>query len=149
MIEVPGAALITRELAREADFFSLGTNDLVQYTLACDRGNQRVAALCRIQHPAVLRLVDMVVQAAHAANRQVGVCGEAGGDPEVVPLLVGLGVDDLSVEPARLPAVRARLQALQYRSLKDVAARACSLATADEVAELARREIAASEHRRP
>ena len=140
MIEVPAAALIVASLAREADFFSLGTNDLVQYTLACDRGNPRVAALCRFQHPAVLRLVDMTVRAAHGAQRPVGVCGEAAGDMLAVPLLVGLGVDDLSVEPARLPAVRAQLLALNYRRLHELATKACALAGADEVAELLDRE---------
>ena len=140
MIEVPGAALIAGALAREADFLSIGTNDLVQYTLACDRGNPRVAAICRFQHPAVLRLVDMVVQAAHAAHRPVGVCGEAAGDAETMPLLVGLGVDDLSVGPARLPSVRASLHTLQYRRLHDLAAKACSLATANEVAQLVESE---------
>ncbi len=136
MIEVPAAALIAGALAREADFLSIGTNDLVQYTLACDRGNSRVADLCRFQHPAVLRLVHMVVEAAHAAQCPVGACGESAGNLQEMPLLVGLGVDELSVGPARLLPVRDRLRTLDYNRLRDLAAKACSLATAGEVAQL-------------
>ncbi len=106
MIEVPAAALVSEELAWEADFFSIGTNDLVQYVLACDRGNPRVSGLYDVAHPAVLRLIDLTVQAAHGAGKPVAVCGEAAGDPATIPLLVGLGVDELSVGPARLPDVR-------------------------------------------
>ena len=136
MIEVPAAALIADVLAREADFLSLGTNDLLQYTLACDRGNARVNHLCRFTHPAVLRLIDMVVRAAHAVGRPVGVCGEAAGDASSMPLLVGLGVDELSVGAARLPEVRQQLSALNYAELQGVAAEALSKATSDQVADL-------------
>jgi phosphoenolpyruvate-protein phosphotransferase len=136
MIEVPAAALIADVLAREADFFSLGTNDLLQYTLACDRGNARVNHLCRLAHPAVLRLIDMVVRAAHAAGRPVGVCGEAAGDASSMPLLLGLGVDELSVGAARLPEVRQQLSALNYADIQAVAAEALSKATSDQVAGL-------------
>jgi phosphotransferase system enzyme I (PtsI) len=136
MIEVPAAALSAVNLARVADFFSIGTNDLVQYTMAADRGNPRVAALCRPQHPAVLRLIDIVVRAAHAENKLVAVCGEAAGDPAVVPLLVGLGVDELSVSPARLPALRRQVPTLHCNRLRVLAARALQLGTADEVVSL-------------
>jgi phosphoenolpyruvate-protein phosphotransferase len=136
MIEVPAAALLADALAMEADFFSLGTNDLVQYTLACDRGNPRVADRCRFLHPAVLRLVDMTVRAAHAAGRPVGVCGEAAGDPDAVPLLVGLGVDELSVGPARLSAVRNHLRTLRFDAAHQLAAEALRQATAQAVADL-------------
>jgi phosphoenolpyruvate-protein kinase (PTS system EI component) len=141
MIEVPAAALIAGRLAFEADFFSLGTNDLVQYTLACDRGNPRIANICRFQHPAVLRLVEMVVQAAHAMGRTAGVCGEAAGDADAMPLLVGLGVDDLSVGAARLPAVRRLLPTLDYHRLQGLATEACMLGTAEEVARLLDRAV--------
>jgi phosphoenolpyruvate-protein kinase (PTS system EI component) len=133
MIEVPGAALIAGALAREADFFSLGTNDLVQYTLASDRGNARVGGLCRLQHPAVLRLIDLVVRAAQAAGRPVGVCGEAAGDAAALPLLIGLGVDELSVSPHRLPDVRRQLQRMEYRQAQRLAADALSRDTTAEV----------------
>jgi phosphotransferase system enzyme I (PtsI) len=133
MIEVPGAALIADALAREADFFSIGTNDLVQYTLACDRGNARVSGLCRLQHPAVLRLIDLIVRGAHAAGRPVGVCGEAAGDAAALPLLVGLGVDELSVSPGRLPDVRRQLQGLDYGQAQRLAADALSRDTTAEM----------------
>jgi phosphoenolpyruvate-protein kinase (PTS system EI component) len=113
MIEVPAAALVAEELAREADFFSIGTNDLVQYTLACDRGNPRVSGLCDVSHPAVLRLIEMTVGAAHAVGKPVGVCGEAAGDPAAIPLLLERGVDELSVGPARLAEVRRFVQTLR------------------------------------
>jgi phosphocarrier protein FPr len=112
MIEVPAAALTAKELAREVDFFSIGTNDLIQYTLASDRGNSRVSRLCDVSHPAVLRLIDMTVTAAHSAKLPVAVCGEAAGDPASIPLLLDLGVDELSVGPARVPEVRERVQSI-------------------------------------
>jgi phosphocarrier protein FPr len=133
MIETPAAALNAAALAQEADFFSIGTNDLVQYTLACDRGNARVAALCRPEHPAVLRLVDMTVRAAHAAGKPVGVCGEVAGDPLYVPLLLGLGIDELSAGPARLPDLRRTVRGLDRQHAAALGARALLCATADEV----------------
>jgi phosphoenolpyruvate-protein kinase (PTS system EI component) len=136
MIEVPSAALIVEILAQEADFFSLGTNDLLQYTLACDRGNPRVDHLCRLAQPGVLRLIDMVVRAAHANGRTVGVCGEAAGDPESMALLVGLGVDELSVGAARVSATREELRRLDYAALSAVAAEALTKATPDQVLSL-------------
>ncbi len=136
MIEVPAAALIADALARVSDFFSLGTNDLIQYTLACDRGNPRVASLYQVAHPAVLRLIDTVVRAAHGAGRPVGVCGEAAGDPLGLPLLVGLGVDEVSVGPARLPEARRRLAALDTGAARRVAAAALQRSTVEEVEEV-------------
>jgi phosphoenolpyruvate-protein phosphotransferase len=136
MIEVPAAALIADALAGAADFFSLGTNDLVQYTLACDRGNARVGHLAQITHPAVLRLIEMAVKAAHAAGRTVGVCGEAAGEATVIPLLVGLGVDELSVAPERLPMVRRRIGEIEYRRAQQLAAAALTRATAEQVSAL-------------
>lgn len=136
MIEVPAAALLAAALAAEADFLSLGTNDLAQYTLACDRGNPRVAALHRVDHPAVLRLVEMATRAARAAGRPIGVCGEAAGDPAIIPLLVGLGVDELSVGPARLPAARQCLERLRYAAARRLAAEALRQSTAEAVARL-------------
>jgi phosphoenolpyruvate-protein kinase (PTS system EI component) len=136
MIEVPSAALMVDLLAHEADFVSLGTNDLLQYALACDRGNPRVGHLCRLAHPAILRLIDTAVRAAHAGGRSVGVCGEAAGDSGSMELLVGLGVDELSVGAARIPAIRERLSALDYTALKPLAAEALTKATPDQVLNL-------------
>lgn len=97
MIEIPSAALIAGALAQEVDFFSIGTNDLVQYTLAADRTNERVAHLASHYHPAVLKLIDMTAKAAHAKGIPVGVCGEAAADSLFIPFLVGVGIDELSV----------------------------------------------------
>jgi multiphosphoryl transfer protein len=109
MIETPEGARRAAEIAAEADFLSIGTNDLVQYTLGLDRG-QPLASVAAAGDPAVLRLIEVVVEAAHAAGRTVEICGEAAGEPDLVPLLVELGVDELSVAPARLDAVRAAVR---------------------------------------
>ena len=110
MIEVPSAAMIADVLAEHAAFFSIGTNDLVQYSMAVDRGNERVAHLYAPAHPAILRLIKNVVAAARARNIWVGVCGEMAGDPIMVPLLVGLGVNELSVSAVALPAACAKVK---------------------------------------
>ena len=104
MIEVPAAALSAPHLAAEVDFFSVGTNDLTQYTLAADRGNERVAAIADPLHPAVLRLIGLASEAARARDAWVGVCGELAGDPSAAALLLGLGVRELSMGRPRSPS---------------------------------------------
>jgi phosphotransferase system enzyme I (PtsI) len=106
MIEIPSAALIAASLAKRAKFFSIGSNDLIQYTLAADRTNERVSHLYEPTHPAILRLIKTTVDAGHAAGIWTGVCGEIGGDPVLVPLLIGLGVDELSAAPSVVPEVK-------------------------------------------
>jgi phosphoenolpyruvate-protein phosphotransferase len=133
MIEVPSAALVADGLAGVADFFSIGTNDLVQYTLAADRTNAAVAELASALQPAVLRLIDGVVRAAAARDRHVAVCGEAAADPEMIPLLVGLGVDELSVAPSSVAGVLARVGALDMATCRDLAGRALTAVTLAEV----------------
>jgi multiphosphoryl transfer protein len=133
MIEVPSAALIADGLAGVADFFSIGTNDLVQYTLAADRTNPAVAELATALQPAVLRLIDLVVRAARARGLHVAVCGEAAADPDVMPLLVGLGVDELSVAPGSVAAVLARTRALDAAACRDLAAEALQAVTVAQV----------------
>jgi phosphoenolpyruvate-protein kinase (PTS system EI component) len=140
MIEVPSAALIADGLAEVADFFSIGTNDLVQYTLAADRTNPAVAELATALQPAVLRLIDLVVRAARARGLHVAVCGESAADPEVVPLLVGLGVDELSVAPGSVGTVLALTGALDATACRDVAAEALDAVTVAEVRALVRGE---------
>jgi phosphoenolpyruvate-protein phosphotransferase len=124
MIEVPAAALNAAALAPIADFFSIGTNDLTQYTLACDRGNSRVAALYQPLDPAVLRLIELTCTAAHAHGRHVAVCGELGGDPQATALLIGLGVDELSCAPPAVPYVRAAIRATNSVAARALAAQA-------------------------
>ena len=133
MIEVPAAALNAELLAREADFFSIGTNDLTQYTLACDRGNNLVAALYQPLDPAVLRLIRMTCEAAHRHGRHVAVCGELGGDPRATALLLGLGVDELSCAPSAMPHVRAAIRATEMSAATELAERALAAAGAAEV----------------
>jgi phosphoenolpyruvate-protein kinase (PTS system EI component) len=106
MIETPAAALCAAELAKESAFFSIGTNDLVQYTLAADRGNERLRHLQNADHPAVLALIQNTCEAASAANIQVGVCGEAAGEPEMIPTLVELGVTELSMAAPQIPRAK-------------------------------------------
>jgi len=124
MIEVPAAALNAEHMAREAAFFSLGINDLTQYTLACDRGNHRLADLYQPLDPAVLRLIRMACEAAHQHGRHAGVCGELGSDPQVTALLIGLGADELTCAPAALERVRAAIIATDTRAAHDLAERA-------------------------
>ncbi len=133
MVEVPAAALRAHQLAPEVDFLSIGTNDLTQYTLAAERGNPRVAALADPFHPAVLDLVHRVVQAGHAHGRWVGVCGELGADPLAIPLLVGLGVDELSMAPASIPRAKHQVRGLDGRALRPRALRALRLETPEQV----------------
>jgi phosphoenolpyruvate-protein phosphotransferase (PTS system enzyme I) len=114
MIEIPGAAMCAERLAREIDFFSIGTNDLIQYALAVDRVNERVAHLYEPTHPAVLRLLKMTADAAHANGIWVGVCGEMAGDLALTPLLLGLGMDELSVGASLVPRVKRAVQSLTH-----------------------------------
>lgn len=133
MIEIPAAALTADSLAREVDFFSIGTNDLVQYTLACDRTNHQVSHLCQPLEPAVLRLIAMTAEAAHRHGRMVGMCGEMAGDPALTALLIGLGVDELSCAPATLPLVRAAVRATDAAAAAALAREALAAASLAEV----------------
>ncbi|HEX3148550.1 MAG TPA: phosphoenolpyruvate--protein phosphotransferase [Gemmataceae bacterium] len=140
MIEVPSAAIMAAELAREVDFFSIGTNDLIQYTLAADRTNEHVADLYQPGDPAVLRLIKAVVDAARVHETGVNVCGEMSGDPLFTPLLVGLGLRQLSLAPNNLPAVKAVIRRLSVPDAERIAAEAMTLESAHDVANYLRRE---------
>ena len=133
MIEIPSAVLVADEIAKEVDFFSIGTNDLIQYTVAVDRINHRVAKLYRSSHPAVIRLIKMTTNAAKRADIWTGVCGEMATDLHMTPLLVGLGVDELSVGPHDLAPVRKALLSLDFGECQEMAAKALSLPTSREV----------------
>ena len=133
MIEIPSAALIAPVLAQEVDFFSIGTNDLTQYTLAIDRGHPTLSGQADGLHPAVLRLIGMTVEAAHAHGKWVGVCGELAADALAVPMLVGLGVDELSVSARSIALVKARVRELDFAACQQLAKQALMLPGAHEV----------------
>ena len=132
MIEVPSAALLADQLAQHADFFSIGTNDLTQYALAIDRQNPVLAPEADSLHPAVLKLIDLTVRGAHAHGRWVGVCGGIAGDAFGAALLAGLGVDELSMTPRDIPAVKERIRQSDLSDLQGLAQQA--LAARDAVA---------------
>ncbi|MBK8021804.1 MAG: phosphoenolpyruvate--protein phosphotransferase [Chloroflexi bacterium] len=133
MIEVPSAVTMAEALAAEADFFSIGTNDLTQYLMAADRGNPAVSALATPFQPALLRAIGAVVDAAHAHGRPVAVCGEMAGDPRLTRLLLGLGVDELSMSAPAIPEVKAIVRATNYVEARALAGEVLSLRTAAEV----------------
>jgi phosphocarrier protein FPr len=136
MVEIPAAALLADRLAAEVDFFSVGTNDLTQYTLAAERGNPQLAYLADGLHPAVLREIRATVLAADAAGRWVGVCGELAGDPLAIPVLVGLGVRELSMAPASIPRAKQVVRELTYAAAAALAVQALEQASAAEVRRL-------------
>lgn len=141
MIEIPAAALVALSLARHSSFFSVGTNDLVQYALAVDRTNPQVAELDRPLHPGILQLLRATVEGGHEGSRWVGVCGELAGDEIAIPLLVGLGFDELSMSPSRIPAAKALIRTLDAGKCRGLAERALACETAHEVEALVRTEI--------
>jgi phosphotransferase system enzyme I (PtsI) len=132
MIEVPSAALTADILAKHVDFFSVGSNDLIQYTLAIDRGNENVAAMYQPAHPAVLRLLQTVVEAAHRNNIWVGVCGEMASDVVMMPALIGLGIDELSAGAASIPRIKRAIQALNYEEARQLVSRCVLNESAEE-----------------
>ncbi|MGB5105741.1 MAG: phosphoenolpyruvate--protein phosphotransferase [Candidatus Zixiibacteriota bacterium] len=133
MIEVPSAALMANELARHVCFFSIGTNDLVQYTLAADRGNKKVAGLYRELHPAVLKLIKMTIEAGETNKVVVTLCGEMGSRNEAIPLLVGMGLNGFSVVPPRVARIKKLIASLDYSECRRLADRVLSLATTEKV----------------
>ena len=133
MIEIPAAALLASQLAREVDFFSIGTNDLTQYTLAMDRGHPRLAARCDALHPAVLQLIERTVQGGREHDAWVGVCGGIASDPQAVPILLGLGVTELSLSVPAIPGIKAQIRELTLADCRDLAQRALRADTAADV----------------
>jgi phosphotransferase system enzyme I (PtsI) len=133
MIEVPSASTIADLLAKEVNFFSIGTNDLIQYTLAIDRVNEQVSYLYEPLHPAVLRLIRNIINAAHSNGLTVAMCGEMAGEPFYIPILLGLGIDELSMNIMALPRVKRILRSLQYKESKSITDDIFKLSTAQEV----------------
>jgi len=133
MIEVPAAAMMAEQLAAETHFLSIGTNDLTQYVMAVDRGNDAVASLFQPFHPAVVRMLRSIVEAAHRKNNWVGVCGEMAGDPLATVFLVGIGVDELSVIPPVLPEIKKIIRSIKLKDARRVADKVCALHTEAEI----------------
>ncbi len=142
MVEVPSAALSADLLAQECDFFSLGTNDLIQYTLAVDRGNEKIAYLYEPFHPAVLKLIKTTADAAHRNRIWIGICGEMIADPKAAILLLGLSFDEFSASPASVPDIKIALRAARYIDARRVAERAVRMTSASEIRSFLTRELA-------
>jgi phosphoenolpyruvate-protein phosphotransferase (PTS system enzyme I) len=133
MIEVPSAALMAATYAKECDFFSIGTNDLIQYTIAVDRGNQRVAGLYTGAHPAVLSLIRNVIRVGNRANISVSLCGELGGDIEFAILLVGMGLRVLSITPHAIPEVKKVIRSIDLMEAQKIARRVMSFEHSQQI----------------
>jgi phosphocarrier protein FPr len=138
MVEVPSAALMADVIAPEVDFFSIGTNDLTQYTLAVDRGHPSLAAMSDGLHPAVLRLIAHTIDSAHKFGKRADLCGELGSDPLAVPILLGLGLDEFSVTAPAVPLVKAQIRSLRLADAQPLAQKALACATPQEVRQLVR-----------
>ncbi|MBN1445588.1 MAG: phosphoenolpyruvate--protein phosphotransferase [Candidatus Omnitrophica bacterium] len=141
MVETPSAALITDKFAGESDFFSIGSNDLVQYTLAVDRGNEKISHLYQPCHPAVLKLIRMTVENSRMRGIWTGLCGEMASIPEIACLLVGTGVDELSMAPGAIPAVKEKIRSVHYGKLKEIAEKVLVFDTHEKVYNYLLREI--------
>ncbi|UCG90955.1 MAG: phosphoenolpyruvate--protein phosphotransferase [candidate division WOR-3 bacterium] len=141
MIETPSAALLSSHLTSQVDFFSIGSNELTQYTLAVDRGNERVSKLFDHFHPAVLNLIKRVIDAGHDAHIWVGLCGELAADPLAIPLLLGFGIDELSMNPASIPRAKLVLRSITIPECEKIAHDALGYRTALEVKRFLRRAI--------
>ena len=141
MIEVPSAALTSDILAKEVDFFSIGTNDLIQYSLAVDRVNEKIAYLYEPAHPAVLRLIRSVIENGHNAGLWVGMCGEMAGDIVMTIILLGLGLDEFSTSPIAIPEIKRVIRSITLRQAKEVAQEAIMLPTGKDVEKFARKKL--------
>jgi phosphotransferase system enzyme I (PtsI) len=141
MVEVPSAALLADEFAREVDFFSIGTNDLIQYTLAVDRSDPDVANLYSSGDPSILRLIRLVVEAARKRDIPVTVCGQMSSDPKFIPLLIGMGIRRLSVTPHSIPELKEVIRTMDVRQGEQIADHALSLELARDVENYLRGEL--------
>lgn len=142
MIEVPSAALLADRLAKEVDFFSIGTNDLTQYTLAVDRTNSKVAHLANPLNPAVLTLIKMTIDSAHEEGKWVGLCGELAGEPLAAPILLGLGLDEFSMSPARVPVIKEVMSRLHKKDCRELVEKVLALTNEQDVIEEGRAFLA-------
>lgn len=134
MVEIPSVAIIADQFAELVDFFSIGTNDLIQYTMAADRMNERVSYLYQPYHPAILRLIDHVIQAAHQKGKWVGMCGEMAGDPVAIPILLGLGLDEFSMSATSILPARSQIKKLSKQQMANYKDKILAMRTSEEVA---------------
>lgn len=136
MVEIPSAAILADILAKEVDFFSIGSNDLTQYTLAADRGNERVNYLAQSLHPSIFRLIKQVIEAAHNEGKWAGLCGELAGQKEAIPILLGLGLDEFSMNPRSIPEAKALIRSLSYSQAQALAQEVLKAKTARVVQDM-------------
>lgn len=141
MVEIPSTAVMADQFAKEVDFFSIGTNDLIQYTMAADRMNERVSYLYQPYSPAILRLVKMVIDAAHKEGKWAGMCGEMAGDEIAIPLLLGLGLDEFSMSATSILKARSQILQLSKKEMEDLAQTALQMSTTDEVIQTVKKTI--------
>ena len=142
MIEIPAAAVLAHKFAKEVDFFSIGTNDLIQYTMAADRMNEQVSYLYQPYNPSILRLINNVIKAAHAEGKWAGMCGEMAGDQTAVPLLVGMGLDEFSMSATSILRTRSLMKKLDTAKMEEYANRALTeCSTMEEVLELSKKYV--------
>lgn len=141
MVEIPSTAVIAKQFAKEVDFFSIGTNDLIQYTMAADRMNEHVSYLYQPYHPAILTLVNNVIEAAHSEGKWAGMCGEMAGDPLAVPILLGLGLDEFSMSASSILPARTQIADLSKKDLASYKDKILSMSSAEEVLEFIKEKI--------
>lgn len=141
MIEIPAAAIMADILATEADFFSIGTNDLCQYTMAVDRMNANVADLYQMLNPSILRLIDAVAKGGHKSGIEVGVCGEMASDELGALILIALGIDELSISPSMILLIKERIRSVNYAELREWVEDLKSCGTEEEVIRISERRI--------
>ncbi len=141
MIEIPSAALTADILAKSCDFFSIGTNDLIQYTLAVERGNENITYLYEPLHPAILRIIKQIIVAAHSHSIWVGMCGEMAGNPLFALILLGMGLDELSMSAVSIPEMKKIIRAVTLKDAREIAQKALDLHYPEEIYQLARENI--------
>ena len=141
MVELPSTVMLAERLAQEVDFFSIGTNDLTQFTLAVDRGNEKVHNLYRPLHPAVVRMIAKTVEAAHKAGIEAAMCGELAASPLATMLLIGLGLDELSVSPVALSEVKKLIRSMTYSDARTLAEKALLIESERELHDLCYEEV--------
>ena len=141
MIEIPASAVLADQFAKEADFFSIGTNDLIQYTMAADRMSEKVSYLYQPLNPSILRLIKMAIDGAHSQGKWCGMCGEMAGDEIAAPVLLGLGLDEFSMSATSVLRARKMIRSLSYEDMKAMSEKALGLCTCEEVTELVKSVI--------